>query len=153
MSTRGFSLLELTVVLLAFGAMMSIALPALSASRTRMSVRHAADEFRAAHALARSMAIRQGRVAALHIDGAGNRYWVEVDTTLARTGVTDTIGVVRDFSNEGIAMTSTRSVLCFDSRGLATQTGACSPHDATVVFSRAAYADSVRISALGKVLR
>lgn len=153
MTARGFSLMEMMVTLVVFGAIMSIAFPALSGSRGRMAVQHAADEFRAAHSLARSIAIRQGRVTELHVDAAASRYWVEVDTSLTRSGATDTIGVVRDLTDQGVTMTSTRDILCFDSRGLATQTGVCSPHDATVVFLRGTYVDTVTISALGKVLR
>ncbi len=153
MDTKGFTLLEMMISAILLAALAAIALPSFSASQTRMLTRHAADEFRSAHSLARSIAIRNGRVTELQIDAANGRFWVQLDTTAARTGVMDTIGVVRHMANQNVSMTSTRSYVCFDGRGLATKANNCPAGDATVVFSRGARADTVNTTALGKVLR
>ena len=149
MDTKGFTLIEMLISAILLAALAAIALPSFSASQTRMVTRHAADEFRSA----RSIAIRNGRVTELHIDAANGRFWVQLDTTAARTGVMDTIGVVRHMANQNVSMTSTRSYVCFDGRGLATKANNCPAGDATVVFSRGARADTVNTTALGKVLR
>ncbi len=85
MNTRGFTLLELLVVTILLGALTLTALPLIGPARVRAAVRHAVDEFRAVHSLTRATAIRHGRVARLYIDNAAGRFWVEVDTSAART--------------------------------------------------------------------
>ncbi len=104
-----------------------------------------------AHSLARSTALQYGRVAELHIDAAYARFWVEVDTN--STGVSDTVGPLHDLGGGQLTMTSNRSLLCFDARGMATARDACDPGDATITFSLQGRGDTVTITALGKVLR
>ena len=153
MNTRGFTLLELLVVTILLGALTLTALPLIGPARGRAAVRHAVDEFRAVHSLTRATAIRYGRVARLHIDNAAGRFWVEVDTSLTNSGVMDTIGTVRDVSNNLVTVTSTQDFLCFDGRGLATPVWDCPPGSAIVIFSRDKFADTVSVSVAGKVLR
>jgi len=52
-----------------------------------------------------------------------------------------------------LQMTSSRALLCFDARGIATTVGSCEPGDAQVVFTDGTMADTVNTTALGKVLR
>jgi hypothetical protein len=111
----------------------------------------AADQFVTAYWLARSAAARYGRVAELHIDVAAGRFWVEVDT--ARLGgVTDTIGTVRNVP-QAVSLTSNRSMVCFEPRGLPTTRGSCEAANATVVFTQDGKSDTVKVTTLGKVLR
>ena len=49
--------------------------------------------------------------------------------------------------------TSNRALICFDPRGLSSTTGSCESGDAQLIFSSADKVDTVRITALGKVLR
>ncbi|HYT70068.1 MAG TPA: GspH/FimT family pseudopilin [Gemmatimonadales bacterium] len=148
---RGFTMIELAIVLVIAGLIAGVAGPKLADGLRQQSVRAAADQFVLAHSLARSTALRYGRVAELRIDAAGTRFWVEVDTS--GTGVRDTVGFVRNPADAGVKMTSTRTLLCFDARGLATTGGACQPGDATVVFASSSRAATVRVTTLGKVLR
>ncbi|MFQ5689516.1 MAG: Tfp pilus assembly protein FimT/FimU [Gemmatimonadota bacterium] len=153
-SAGGFTLVEVLIAMVLMGIMMAIALPPLRSSQEWRVVHSAADEFAARHSMARAAAVRRGRLAELHIDAGTGRLWVEVDTSAARAGVMDTLGPVLDVADQfGVTVTSTRSRFCFDVRGLATQTSGCPPGDATVVFSRGSYADTVRTSVVGKVLR
>lgn len=130
-----------------------MAIPQLSGVRSRLAVHRAADRFVAMHSLARSIAVRQGRVAELHIDAPAGVVWVQVDTTLHRTGTWETVGSVANLSEDGVAVASSRSLLCFDARGLATPIWSCPPGDAVLVFSRGGYADTLRTTVVGKVLR
>jgi hypothetical protein len=50
-------------------------------------------------------------------------------------------------------MTSTRTLLCFDARGIASTSGTCEPGDAQVIFAEGVMRDTVATTALGKVLR
>ncbi len=94
----------------------------------------------------------------LHIDAAYDRFWVEVDTS-GGSGVTDTIGVVRDLADQdGVDLTHTRSLVCFDGRGLPdlsdnSQGDTCDPHDGLVIFSLRAEVDTLEVTVLGKVIR
>jgi hypothetical protein len=90
-------------------------------------------------------------VAELHIDAANAQFWVEVDTS--GTGVRDTVGFIHGPGNGKLTMTSTRSLLCFDARGLATTRAACESADATIVFAMAGRTNTIQITPLGKVLR
>jgi len=154
-SPSGFTLFEILMVISVSSILMAIAMPR-PGDRSRQMVRLAADRFARAHSLARATGIRMGRMGELHIDAAGSRFWVESDTS--GTGVQDTIGVISDFSGDAVTMTSTRALLCFDGRGLpdirtTNSGGTCEPANSTIVFSKGGQADSLEITALGKVIR
>jgi hypothetical protein len=119
----------------------------------RRTTASAADQFVLTHFLARSTALRFGRVAQLHIDTAGKRFWIDIDTSANGVGQRAIIANVRDVSGDGVLMTSTRALLCFDARGIAATSGSCESGDALVIFSNGATADTVATTALGKVLR
>lgn len=80
-------------------------------------------------------------------------FYVVIDTSLAGGGSKDTVGTLHRLASSDLAMTSTRALLCFDRRGLATTTGSCEPGDATVTFVSDGKADTVTTSALGKIIR
>ena len=155
-SDAGFSLIELLIVLTMIGALAAIAIPSLARSGQARLPSLALDKFVASHALARATAIRSGVMAELHIDASYGRFWVEVDTTGA--GNRDTVGLVRDVASEGVTLTSTRSLLCFDARGMPytrkTSAGAlCDAADATLSFTAGEHSRELTITALGKVIR
>ncbi|MDP9279061.1 MAG: prepilin-type N-terminal cleavage/methylation domain-containing protein [Gemmatimonadota bacterium] len=150
---RGFTLLETIIVLGIMAVVAAIGGPKLSSALQRRTTSSAADQFVLTHYLSRSTAIRYGRVAQLHIDVPGKRFWVDVDTSANGTGQRATIAYVRDVSVTGLTMSSTRALLCFDARGISSTTGSCEPGDAKVIFSDGATADTVVTTALGKVLR
>jgi prepilin-type N-terminal cleavage/methylation domain-containing protein len=151
LSHRGFTLVELALALAMIAIITAMAIPRLAESLARQSVHSASDQFVLAHSLARSSAIRFGRVSELHIDTLASRFWVEVDTN--GSGVHDTIGFLRNLTGDRVVTRSNRTLLCFDPRGLASTSGTCQAGDAQVVFTRASMADTVRVTTLGKVLR
>ncbi len=150
--SAGFTVIELLIVLVIFGALLAIAVPRLLESFKGAKTRSAVNQFVSAHGLARATAIRYGRVGELHIDAGNARFWIEVDTSQAG-GVTDTVSTIRDVGGGQFVMTSDRTLVCFDGRGLATISGACEAGDVTVTFSLAGRTDTVTVSSLGKVLR
>ena len=155
--TGGFSLLELLYVLMISSVLLSMAWPN-SEQRDKQRVRGAANQYASAHRLARSTGIQHGVMGELHIDAANDRFWVEVDTS-GGSGVTDTIGVVRDLTDQdGVDLTSTRALVCFDGRGLPdlndnSQGDTCAPPDGLVIFSLRAEVDTLEVTVLGKVVR
>ena len=150
---RGFTTIEAIIVMTVMATVAAIGGPRLSAALHRRTTSSAADQFAVAHSLSRSTALRFGRVAQLHIDAPGNRFWVDVDTSANGIGQRATIAGIRDVSGSGLTMTSTRALLCFDAHGIASTSGSCEPGDANVIFSDGATADTVSTTILGKVLR
>jgi type II secretion system protein H len=152
MRNKGFTIVELIIVLVMAGVIMAVISPSLSRAFRRTGVRAAVDEFASTHSLARSAAVRFGRMAELHIDQVGMSFWVEVDTSSAG-GVKDTVGVVKYQAGNDVTIKSTRALLCFDARGLPTTRGACEAPDATVIFASGSRVDTLTITALGRILR
>jgi len=130
---RGFTMMEILIVLALIGIIATIGGPKVAAALQRRTTSSVADQFALTHSLTRSTAVRYARVAQLHIDAPGRRFWVDVDTSANGSGQRATIAYVRDVSTTGLTMTSTRTLLCFDARGLPSLTGSCEPADAMVV--------------------
>ena len=153
-SRSGFTLMEMIVAVVTISATAAIAVPPLAWAREYFVLRGVVDEFRSAHNLARAIAIRSNRVAQLRMEPDSGTFWVQVDTSLAGTGVLDTIGSVVRLSDAKVSFTSTRSTLCFDTRGIATAAGACdSSQSADLVFARGSEADTLWRSELGMLAR
>jgi Tfp pilus assembly protein FimT len=129
--------------------MMSVTLTSARSFRHRAEVRGSADRYVAKHALARAVAVRSGRTTLLQVDTAGRRMWLEVQRTATAR---DTVGVMDYFDNR-LTLRSDRAVLCFDGRGLAKSGGSCDAPNATVIFTLAGRADTVRVSAVGRIVR
>ena len=153
MNTRGFTVIEAIMVMFIIGIVAMTGGPKISAALQRRTTASAADQFVLTHSLTRSTALRYGRVAQLHVDAAGQRFWVDVDTSANGIGQRATIAHVRYVSDIGLRMTSNRVLLCFDARGIASTSGSCESGDAMVIFSDGVMADTVATTILGKVLR
>ena len=146
----GFTLIEMLIVLTVMGVILAVAMPNMVTAYRLRATRGAVDRLAMAHGLARATAVRFGRVAELHIDAANGRFWIEVDTS--GTGIRDTVGSMNDMAGQ-VTMTSNRTLLCFDLRGLTTTRGACEAGDALVTFSSRGRTDTLQTTVLGKVLR
>jgi prepilin-type N-terminal cleavage/methylation domain-containing protein len=155
MRNSGFTLVEMLLVVAILAILLGFAVPPLALWYRGRAIRGAADQFVSAHTVARTTAVRFGRLAELHIDQGNNKFWVVVDTTDA--GVQDTIGAMREMPS-GVTFTSTRDLLCFDARGLpsertTSQGQTCDPADVSLVFTSESETVTVTTTALGKVLR
>lgn len=150
---RGFSLLELVITMSLLAILAATGVTRLSGELRRRTTQIAVDQFATAHSLARSTAVRYGRVAQLHIDAPTRRFWVDVDTSGTGSGQRGIIWYVRDLSEPGLVMTSNRSLLCFDARGMPSTIPPCEAADAQIVFSAADKSDTLTTASLGKILR
>ena len=150
---RGFTLLEAIIVMSLLAVISAIGAPRLTDALRRRTTATAADQFVAAHSLARATAVRYGRTSKLHIDGSTRRFWIDVDTSATGIGQRATVWYARELETTGLTMTSNRAVLCFDARGLAIAGGSCEAGDAELIFAMSDAADTARTTVLGKVLR
>ena len=78
---RGFSLIELVLVLALLGLLLGIALPPLVGALDRIEVAAAASQIAAAHTRARMMAISRSRVVVLTVDSASLSIHLRGSTT------------------------------------------------------------------------
>lgn len=150
---RGFTLIELMMVVSVVAIVAATSGPKVAAALQRRTTASAADQFVLTHSLTRSTALRFGRIAQLHIDAVGQRFWVDVDTSANGIGQRATIANIRYTTDNGMVMTSNRALLCFDPRGIASTLGSCEPGNAQIVFTDGPMADTVNTTSLGKVLR
>jgi len=144
----GFSILELLVALVIMSILLALSVPSVAKSRNSIAPGAAADRFVHAHGLARATASRYGQMAEFHIEPDSGRFWVSVDRP---GGIRDTLTMVRELP--GVAMSSTRNLVCFEPRGLATSAGACESGDLEAVFSTVEGADTITTNTLGIVFR
>jgi prepilin-type N-terminal cleavage/methylation domain-containing protein len=149
----GFTLIEIIITMSLLAIIAAMGTPRLSAALRRRTTQTAVDQFATAHSLARSTAVRYGRVAQLHIDAATTRFWIDVDTSGNGTGQRATVWYTRNLAQPGLVMTSNRSLLCFDARGLPSTTAPCEAGDAQIIFTALDRADTLTMASLGKILR
>ena len=149
----GFTLVEAAIVVSFVGLLAGVTFPRIADIQSRFAVRGSVTAFMSAHSLARASAIRAGGVAELHIDATNDRFWIEVDTTLAGSGVTDTIGFIVDVGDQGVTLSSTQSLICFEARGMPSSSSGCATTGATISFSYESVVDTITTTTLGKILR
>ncbi len=151
---RGFSIIEVIFSVAVLVTLLGMGVSAAGPRLDNLAVRGAADEFRAAHEAARSIAIRTNHVAELRINADSATFWVQVDSTLAGGQTMDTIGMVTRLSDSRVTLASKSSVLCFDSRGIPSSRGSCDgTQSGVVVFTRGSEVDSVSRSLMGVLAR
>ncbi len=150
---HGFTLVETIVVMFIAAVVAAMGAPTLSSALRQRSVTTAADQFVLVHSLARSTALRYGRVAQLHIDASTTHIWVDVDTSANGIGQRATVSYIRDLSSNGVTILSNRSLLCFDSRGVATTGGGCEAGNIAITFKDADKSASLSATTTGKILR
>ena len=150
---RGFTIIEGVIAMTIISILAAIGGPHIAAALQSRTSGSAADQFVLVHSLARATALRYGRIAQLHIDPSNDKFWVDVDTSADGSNQRGVISNVRDVSGNGLTMTSSRTLLCFDARGIPSTLGTCQPGDAQVIFSDGPRADTIVTTALGKVLR
>lgn len=146
----GITMIEVVVGLTLMIIFSATAWPRVSRSYRQRSMIGARDRLYSAHALARSVAVRYGRVASLELDVSGNRFWVAADTG---GGVSVKVSPVHAFDAADLTFTSNRARLCFDGRGLPSVRTGCDAPDAMIVFASAdkLRADTARFTLLGQV--
>jgi len=150
-NSRGFTMVEMLMVVSIMAILGLIGSPKILQQRQAAQRRAATNQFASAHRMAKATAVRYGRLAEFHVDASARRFWVVVDTGQT-AGVQDTVRMV-SLGDSQLTMSSDRTLLCFDARGLATTAGSCETANALVTFAEPGKTDSVQFTALGQQLR
>lgn len=142
MNRRGFSLVELMIVVVMMGLMTAIGYPKLKNQLARSDVRAGAARVAAVYAQGRANAIQTGRTTTLRT--AGNRVWL----TTAVAGVLDTVGTVQHLDSMYKAtLTAAVDTVAIDPRGIVIGLAA----DDTLTVARDGYSRHVIIGRFGRI--
>ena len=138
MRRRGFSLLELTVVVTIAGIILALALPRLAHMRDSASIRSAVGELAELFSAARQEAIARRAPVTVGIDAARG------DVELRAGGVR----LVRRSlaASYGVTVSANRDSTVYDPRGIGFGLA-----NVTIVVRRGAAVDTLRMSRLGRV--
>jgi len=147
-SRRGFSLIEMLIVMILIGILTAVALPYLRTGPSKSSVRGANSAIASYHAIARNAAIARGRMAVLVIKAAAPAMVLVVVRRPGSSAV-DTVGAVANlYSTFSVALTTTSDSVIFTPRGIGISTSTT-----TVISTRGGVADTLTISAAGRLIR
>jgi prepilin-type N-terminal cleavage/methylation domain-containing protein len=149
-AVAGFTLLEIIMALVLMGIVYAMAVPAIGRARIGAAVHNSRHIVVSSISLARATALRFGRLTVLRLDASEDRLWIEADTSVSG-GALDTIGFYSFAGELATDLQSNRSSLCFNGRGIGTTSTACPQAGALIVVSLGGEADSVLVTALGRV--
>lgn len=144
---RGFTLIELVIVLLIGSILTSIALAGFGNARGGFAVRGARTTLGSLHARARAQAIEAGSMILMVIDPAGDSI-----TLVNGTTVLETIYFGEELNVDIRTGSGTQVRLCMNARGFADADCNSFNSSETVTFWHNADSASVRILPLGQVL-
>jgi prepilin-type N-terminal cleavage/methylation domain-containing protein len=153
-NSRGFTLIELIVVVMVIGVVIGISAPRVRDGMEKINVREAKVSLANYVARARGSAVARGCQSTLNLTtGTTGRIWVTSCKTgdAGRTTAVDTVGTVDQIASKyGVNLSSTVNTITFDRRGIATNFAF-----QTIKVTGNTYAtvkDSIRINPVGKVL-
>ncbi len=144
--SSGFTLIEMLMVFVIMGIVLSLASPKLSRAAGQMAVRNSRNEVSAMISLARALAIQNGRRAAFIQEGNT----VRVELAQGSGSATDTMAI-RDLSAQHkVALGPNAKVtIPFDPRGFAIPTS--KDQSRVITMTRDGFTDTVCVFGLGKI--
>ncbi len=135
---RGYSLLELMLVLAVVGLLLGIAVPRFSRAMDYIEIEAATAEIIAAHQRARMMALARGQVLTLEIDSSQLR--------IAHRGGGRSLWVQRGPAGSGVSLSGPTRSFTFSPTGITLGLS-----NASLVLARGASVRTVVFSRLGRV--
>ncbi|MBI4541240.1 MAG: prepilin-type N-terminal cleavage/methylation domain-containing protein [Gemmatimonadetes bacterium] len=136
--TDGFTLLELTIVIMVGAILATIAMNGYALVQSRLAVGGARDTFASLHSRARAYAVERGVLTRFNVDASGDSVWIT-------SGGTRVDGLnFRSSMGVDIQSGTSSLTLCMTPRGFA-DTG-CNTFGSTVDFTFAQGAESTTLS-------
>ena len=149
MERRGFTIIEMLLVIIILGVVTIIGLPRMSEGASKASVRGARTSLINLLARTRIAATETNRISVLKIEG-NNAAILLRPRRLPGAGNADTLGdVLRLGEAYGVEITGAVDSVRFDPRGLASGFGT----GTTFLITKYGVRDSVRIDGLGRVTK
>ncbi len=153
-SSGGFSLLEVAFVLTLIGILAAMASGPLSNIRESSAIQNGRHAVTSALSLASSTGTRWGRTSVLRIDSIRDELRIVVDTSSAGSrGDSLVVRVYRLGEDLGVALSSNRRTLCFNSRGVGTSGVECAESGGWIALRYGGRADTLTVSSAGRVRR
>jgi type II secretory pathway pseudopilin PulG len=143
---RGFTVVELLVVVTVGIILMSVAMNSMASFQNRTAVRQARDVFLTMHARARAQALEFGQNTLLGLDPSGDSVWISRNDTV--------LSVVRLRTELGVDVEATeRFTLCMTSRGYAdSRCNSFGNSSLKVAFTQGDRSTSLEVLPLGQVI-
>jgi prepilin-type N-terminal cleavage/methylation domain-containing protein len=149
MRTRGFTFIEILLVVTLIGIMAAIGIPRIRNAIQKNNVRGARAALGTLVAKTRAAAVQRGCKAAIHFtSGSMGTVWVTA-CKVSNSALTDTLGGVEQFADRySVTLSSTGDSVTFMPNGV-------SPDNTLTIlrFSASGINDSVMINQVGKVVR
>lgn len=145
-SRRGFTLLEMIVVITIGGVLASIAILAFSTVHGRLGARSAQSNFMSMHAQARAFAVERGVAVRFVMDAGQDEIRVEI-VQGGDTEVLNRMNLQTEFAVDltlRAGSTTSPGVVCFTPRGIADPGCGTVTQQTTVRFQRGTRADGIR---------
>lgn len=144
MPRRGFTLIEMLIVIVVIGTVVGFSVPRLRAAMVSESVWSARREVTTHLARARAAAVQRGCRATLELEPSTQRVWV---TACPVSGTDlDTLGSIANLTSRyGVAFASSSDQVVFGPHGLAMGTAWT-----RMSFTKGGYSDTLAISPLGR---
>lgn len=150
MRQRGFTFVEILIVMVLIGIIASLGIPRIRSAIYKQNVRSARVLAGTLVVKARAAAIQRGCASAVHFStGTNGKMWVTTCKTNATAGI-DTLGGMESIAARySVTFSPSTDSVRFMPNGLALNNNA----GTVLKFTSSSYSDSVMVNSVGKVVR
>src|SRR5687768_1292396 len=150
----GFTLVELLIVMIIGGILMSYAVPSFTRMSASQNARNARDRMMWMANRARTIALTRGQVQLFEIDPSTNSAWVVRRNPMTAADTTEVVRFNSEYSATVTTSTGNRITLCFSARGYAFSCSANSPGgNVEATITHVEKSATARIKPLGQIER
>ncbi len=148
-SRNGFTLIEILMVIVIVGIMMTVAIPYLRTASTKTAVRGAADTIARLYSTARATSIQRGKIAWLVLNSSATTVMV-IAKKVNATGIDTIVRPENLKTRYSVTFTDSNDSLVFTPRGIGAN---LTPTTVIITSSAQGIVDTVTIYPTGKIVR
>lgn len=145
----GFTLIEILLVIVIVGIMMTVAIPYLRTSSTKTAVRGAGDTIARLYATARATSIQRGKISWLVLNHTASTVMV-IAKKVSGTGVDTIVRPENLMTRYSVTFTNSNDSLVFTPRGVGAN---LTPTTVIITSSAQGIVDTVTIYPTGKIVQ